>query len=415
MTARSQNTFYPATPHPLLVGLVQWSAPLAAQWRYKFEVVADSESLERLRSLRDQRLLLLPNHTCFDDPPVMFTLSGRVGLRFQYLAALELFQSKLGIWLQRLGTYSIRRGFGDRTSVAYTLDLLCDPDCKLVIFAEGGCSFQNDTVLSFRSGAIQMAFQALNRFHKRSEPLPNLYLLPVGIKYRYSQDMSAVIESSLQELEKTLHLHPNGSSYQRLTQIATQRLEFWEQEFDVKPEPDWRWTDRMAHLKATILAIAEQQLDLETVLNDTDRDRAYRLESVLNAIASDESSTANTANLTKLGRGVKQVLHYAAIHNGYVAEFPTQERFLDTLTCLERDVFNIDQPPPKGHRQAHVKVAEPINLKTWFPNYLRDRSGTVDLVNQLVHSQSQDQVNQLSSAITHPNSTLHSPLTTSGI
>ncbi|NJN24473.1 MAG: hypothetical protein HC810_08915 [Acaryochloridaceae cyanobacterium RL_2_7] len=57
-----------------------------------------------------------------------------------------------------LGVYSVRRGQSDRPSMKETLSLLCQRDAHLVIFAEGGCSFQNDTVMPFRPGAIQLAF-----------------------------------------------------------------------------------------------------------------------------------------------------------------------------------------------------------------------------------------------------------------
>ena len=74
------------------------------------------------------------------------------------------------------------------------------------------------------------------------------------------------------------------------------------------------------------------------------------------------------------------MLNFDAIYDGYVAANPTQERFLDTLTRLEREVFDIDKPPPKGYRQARVKVGELVNLKDFFADYQRDRAGTVNAV-----------------------------------
>ncbi len=73
-------------------------------------------------------------------------------------------------------------------------------------------------------------------------------------------------------------------------------------------------------------------------------------------------------------------MNFDAIYDGYVAQNPTQERFLDTLTRLEREVFDIDKPPPKGHRQARVKIGEPLNLKDVFADYQRDRAYTVNAV-----------------------------------
>ncbi len=73
-------------------------------------------------------------------------------------------------------------------------------------------------------------------------------------------------------------------------------------------------------------------------------------------------------------------MNFDAIYDGYVAQNPTQERFLDTLTRLEREVFDIDKPPPKGHRQATVKIGEPFNLKDVFADAKRDRGYTVNAV-----------------------------------
>lgn len=399
MNSTQQSTFYPPKLNSLLIGLGQWWAPVIAQWQYRFQMVTDAQSLERLRSQREQRLILLPNHSCFDDPPVIFTLSGQVGMRFQYMAALELFQGPLGIWLQRLGVYSIRRGFADRTSIAYTLDLIAQPASKLVIFAEGGCSFQNDTVMPFRPGAIQMAFQVLSRFHKRGERIPDLWVAPVGIKYHYKGNLAAVFEQSLRALAETLQIQTSGNPYERLCQIAQHRLSFWETTFGVQPAADQSWDDRIEKLKSWIVLQAEQYLQLDTNYNDPDRDRAYR---VLNALSNPQMQAqqpiaqgAITPQL--LDRAIRQVLNYITISASYISENPSQERFLDVLTRLERDVFQIDQPRPKGDRVAYVRVGELVNLKDWFDQYRCDRNAVIEQLSQSLRSQVQEQIDLIRS------------------
>jgi len=153
--------FYPPRVNRFLVSLAQFIAPCGASWFYQFELVVSPECLEKIRSLKNQRLLLLPNHPTFQDPIVMFLLSAKLGQTFYYLAAYELLSEPVGGILQRLGVYSIRRGLVDRSSIAQTLELLTQPGCRLVVFPEGGCSFQNDTVMPFRVGAVQIAFQAM--------------------------------------------------------------------------------------------------------------------------------------------------------------------------------------------------------------------------------------------------------------
>jgi 1-acyl-sn-glycerol-3-phosphate acyltransferase len=57
-----------------------------------------------------------------------------------------------------------------------------------VFFPEGGCSFQNDTVMPFRVGALQMAFHSLQQAIKQGEVPPDLYVAPVAIKYHYTSE-----------------------------------------------------------------------------------------------------------------------------------------------------------------------------------------------------------------------------------
>lgn len=386
MQKRQSPDFYPPQLNPLLVTLAQRLVPLAAHWYYDFDLVVSQEDLDRLRSHLQQRMLLLPNHPTFDDPIVIFALSARLGIPFYYLSARETLQGKRGVWLQRLGVYSIRRGVVDRPSVAQTLELLTQPSCKLVIFAEGGCSFQNDTVMPFRVGAIQMAFQAMNKVLQQEKTLPDLYAVPIALKYRYSGNMTGAIEQTLKQLEQALEVKPTGDLYQRLRTVAFEVLLKCEREYGLVNPEITDWNQRVANLKAHVLQQCEQQLGLTSASGELDRERTYRVQQALEEpIASDRLWTWEF-----MSKAAWRVLNFDAIYDGYVAAKLTPERFLDTLIRLERDVFNIDRPRPKGHRQALLRVAEPLNLKDWFGDYQQNRTNTVKTVTQKIHQQVQE-------------------------
>ncbi len=325
----------------------------------------------------------------------MFVLSAKLGQTFYYLAAYELLSSSLGGIVQKLGVYSIRRGLVDRKSIAQTLELLTQPGCPLVIFPEGGCSFQNDTVIPFRVGAVQIAFQSMSKIVKLGEPVPDLYVLPVSIKYRYTQDMNQVINQTLNRLEQALNLKVvSGSSpYQRLRAIALAVLVKVEQDYELHtPEMNQQpWEQRISVLKTYILENCEQHLGIASNANELARERTYRIEYALKTKAdefeseeampkSDMLQGARASNFKLIEKSVKRLLNFDAIYDGYVAENPTPERFLDTLTRLEREVFDIDKPPPKGYRQVRIKVGEPVNFKDFFADYQRDRTYTVNTV-----------------------------------
>ena len=407
-------SFYPPRLNPFLVRPVQFVAPCLARWLYQLELAVSPHDVEKIRSLTDHRLIFLPNHLTFHDPIVMFLLSARLGQPFYYLAAHELLSSSLGGFLQRIGVYSIRRGLVDRPSIAQTLALLKMPKCRLVVFPEGGCSFQNDTVMPFRAGAVQIAFQAFQKIDKQGEAPPDLYALPVSIKYRYTQDMSGVINQTLTRLEQALNLPATSSPYERLRAIAEQVLVKVEQDYGLHtPElAQIPWEQRISRLRNHVLEKCEQQLGIASHPQEMVRERAYKIEYALKTKAdelefadsqdlehkppSNEQQPSNEhANYAVIEKSVKRLLNFDAIYDGYVASNPTPERFLDTLIRLEREVFWIDQPPPKGFRQARVKIGEPVNLKDFLTDYQQERAPIVKAVMLKIQQAVQENLDEL--------------------
>jgi hypothetical protein len=243
--------------------------------------------------------------------------------------------------------------------------------------------------MPFRAGAVQLAFQAMNRSVKQGQPIPDLYVVPVSIKYRYTQDMTAVIERTLSRLEHTLHITPPRDRYERLRTIGERILTQIEREYGIEnhiTEPT-SWDQRITRLKTHVLTSCEHQLGLTAAPGDLDRERVYKIQYALQekAEALDTSST-NTAVLQELEAmrwSMIRILNFDALHDGYVAAAPTPERFLDTLIRLEREIFKIDQPPPKGHRRVALRTGEPVNLKDYFAAYQQNRAVTIaTLVNQ---------------------------------
>ena len=387
-----KTLFYPPRLNPLLVRFLHLFIPYLLRWVYQLELVVDSDSLEKIKSLNSDNLLVTPNHPTFQDPIVIFGLSAKLGKQFYYLAAYELFQGLLAWFLQRIGVYSLRRGLADRPSMKETLAILSDSQRSLVVFPEGGCSFQNDTVMPFRMGCLQMAFQALNQTAKQQKPLPDLYVVPVSIKYKYTQNMDSAIALTLKELEEALNLIPqtNSTPYQRLRLIAEQVMGKIEQDYGLQTSETetnpLSGTERIERLRNKILENCEQQLGIKTNPNEMVRERTYKLENSLktqveqweSSLVDSESNSLTTESANRLqliDKSVKRLLNFDAIYDGYVGENPTPERFFDTLIRLEREVFAIDQPPPKGFRQALVKIGTPVNLKDFFADYQQARNG----------------------------------------
>lgn len=398
--------FYPPRLNPLLVRLMQRVAPILARWLYWVELDVRDVDLQQLKERQSDRYLLLPNHPTFQDPILLFLLSAKLKQFFYYLAAYETFDDPtamflisarcallrvlagfegiergLRVALQQLGLYSIRRGQIDRDSLKQTWKLLARSDCHLVIFPEGGCSHQNDTVRPFRNGAIHMAFQEMDRLRKHSGTLPHLYIFPVSLKYRYLQDMTGTIRLTLKRLERRLGLTSGEliDEYERLRAIAQAVLANLEREYGLEGEGSDRdnWNERIEALRRYIIEECERQLGISSDSQERLRERVYRMQYLLRDKA-DELESDSTWKFDLLEKSMSRLLNFEAIYDGYVADNPTSERFLDTLVRLEREVFAIDQPPPKGYRRAYLRLGEPIDLKDYYDSYRQDRADTVE-------------------------------------
>ncbi|MEP0892306.1 MULTISPECIES: 1-acyl-sn-glycerol-3-phosphate acyltransferase [unclassified Leptolyngbya] len=387
--------FYPPRLNPALVTLLQIIAPLLGRWRYRIKLQLTEGSRERFRAVANYPLLLLPNHPTHVDWMAMFLLSGQVHDQFHFLAAIERFRGGEGWWLQRIGAYSVRRGLGDRSSVAQTLELLSQPHCRLVIFPEGGYSFQNDTVMPFRAGAVQIALQSMARQVRQGNPVPDLMVLPVSLKYRYTSNMTSVIDRTLQRLERTFDITPNTSDfYQRLIQVADYCMMGLEQEYGLVIERGLPWNERIQLIKDHVLQCCEQVLDINPVPNEPLRERVYRVQRTLDAQTA-SFMLDDTWTYEAIQTATARLLNFDAIYYGYVATDPTPERFLDTLIRLERSIFGIDQPPSKGDRIVEAHIGDPINLKNWFEEYRRDRSATTDHLTEKLRQEVQNGLDRM--------------------
>ncbi len=367
--------FFPPQQKPLLIRLVQSVSSLVLQRLYRCGVVVSEDDVAKLRAIAGARVVYVCNHPTMEDGMVLFSLAARVGQMWHYIVAKESFQGLQGRFLQWMGCYSIRRGLGDRSSIAQTLSLLKAPQAQVVIFPEGGCSYQNDTVMPFRSGAIQMPLQVIAQLMKQ-DPDANLYVVPISLKYRYTEPMTAIIEDTLWGLEQTLGLTPvetgaAGDFYPRLLAIAAQVLVQLEAEYGLVSEPEQDWNQRIDRLRNHVITQCEQQLDLPS--NDAPiRERVYKIQALLEA---EEPKTV--AEGDALYWTTVRLLNFDAIYDGYVAADPTPERFLDTLMRLEREVYQVEHIQPKAHRQARFRVGEPINLREYVADFRRDKAGTV--------------------------------------
>jgi 1-acyl-sn-glycerol-3-phosphate acyltransferase len=368
--------FIPPQLNPLLTRLIQSIFYLVTYFGFKFRLIVDEKDLARGRAIADQRVIYLPNHSNLDDGMAMFQLSARIGQLFHYVVAVEAFRGSIGKLLQLVGCYSIRRGVGDRPSVIQTLNILQQPQSKLVIFPEGGCSYQNDTLIPFRTGAIELAFKALEKLAKQQAIVPDIYLVPVSLKYRYPNATEMQIDQALNRLEVALAIKSgksnNNDHYARLRAIAEKVLTSLEAEYHLVPVAESDWNQRLEGLRKQMLSyceaklaiVSENQVRESQRLGKANRERVYKVQSILRNLTDTDKNP--DVDYQHLYLTTVRLLNFDAIYDGYVAEKPTVERYFATIDRLEREVFGIDQPKFKGRRTIIAKIGTPINLKHYW-------------------------------------------------
>ncbi|MGD1919394.1 MAG: lysophospholipid acyltransferase family protein [Pleurocapsa sp.] len=372
----SETKFLPPKRNALFTRLVQSIFYLVMYFAYQIKLEVSDRDIGILKEIDDKRVVYLPNHSNLDDGLVMFLFSARLGQLFHYIVAYEAFNGFIGRLMQLVGAYSIRRGVGDRSSIIQTLKILQQPQCKLVIFPEGGCSYQNDTVMPFRTGGIELAFKAISKLKNQTNTSSDLYFVPVSIKYFYHGKTNLQIDKALRELEAALSLQSTDKNfYQRLRQVSEKVLTDLETEYQIESKVKSDWNQRIAKLKQHLLNYCEDKLNIDSATQLPNRERVYKIQSILADLSQSEPESA--INLRHIKLTTVRLLNFDAIYDGYVADEPTSERFFATLDRLEREVFKIDRPKSRGLRKARIKVGMPINAEQYWQNSKCDAQKTI--------------------------------------
>ena len=390
--------FIAARPSPAVQGFFRATLPFVLPRLGVVGVDYDPAELDILHRLRGERVLLTPNHPTNTEPALLFHLSCAVRQPFLYLACREAFEPLGGLWgevIRRVGAFSVVRGTADRASFRATRELLAIPAAKVVIFPEGEVYSQNDSLLPFHSGVFQLAFWALEDLHKAGQTDASLFVVPVGIKYRFTRDMWTEIDASLARLERFTGVPDgrNNDRYQRLRAVGSAMLVSLEREYRLPPPKGEQsladLTLRLDAIKEAILLRVAAAAGVALPKGETLPERMRALIHVVETVTQDEPLSATTPYDTLLRRqqrdrarpllrDLRRLANWIAVHDGYVAADPTPERMADTLTRLERECFG--EAKLGGPRRCRVRLGEPLDLKDRWADYETDRRKTVQHV-----------------------------------
>ncbi len=353
----------------------------------------DDVELSHLKARLGERLLFTPNHPTNAEPAVMFDLAKRLEKPFYYLSNRESFDRGWGLFgflLQKCGVYSIIRGAPDRESFKMTRRVLTGAGNQLVIFPEGEVYSQNDSLLPFQAGVFQLAMMAQEDVDNGS-----IFVIPVAIRYRFTADMGKPIVEAMERLERALALPnpPPGGTYARVRRIGDSVLTAAEETYKLPPGSADDLNPRIFAVREKIIERVADALHVTPEsLGKTLPERMRSLMNRLNGATLEDMKVESEYQeklvreelnrVRPLLRDLRRLANWLAVHDGYVAEHPTQERIVDTLWRLESEVLG--KRKLRGPRECQVRIGEAIDLREYREKYAAERRETIQAVTSRV-------------------------------
>jgi hypothetical protein len=215
-----------------------------------------------------------------------------------------------------------------------------------------------------------------------------LWVLPVAVKYRYVGDARRQIQRSLSRLETALGILKDKKStqYERLAEAGNRLLSSAEAAYHLKQSADASMQVRIDEVREAIIGRVSDALGIAREPVETPLpDRMRRLYNEVYAVISGEESVESVydARLALEERNrvqpmlddLKRLANWVAVRETYVAQKPSVERYIDTLRRMEIEVHG--KVRIKAKKICLVRIGEPIDARSFGPDYAQDRKGTV--------------------------------------
>ena len=395
----NHDAFLPPKDHPFVLGLVRKSLPALMRWHAGgIEVEISEGDLSRLKALRGQRVLLMPNHPTHFDPLVIFEISGRLNEAFRYVACREAFDFEGGVrgWLfQRCGVYSLIRGTADRDSFAMTQSTLVEGKHWLTIFIEGEVTLENDLLIPFEPGVLSLAMRAQETLDKSGDPSQKdaaIFAVPVALRTQYKPGIENAIGNAIVKLEENVGV-PIGRGFtnwpdarERIIKTGLSVLKSLEHSYRLVPSENEPLEKRIATVKDQILARMEAYLDLHPAAEQTFLDRIRAVHLKIDRIIYMYGEVPGTASayehrlLEKRRKAfvdfyadTDRLLNVLTLRGGYL-DHATPERFAEVVIRLQEEILGkrkLTYP-----RVVRATVGQVTNLRDHLEDFHKDKRKT---------------------------------------
>ncbi|MBE9211720.1 1-acyl-sn-glycerol-3-phosphate acyltransferase [Plectonema cf. radiosum LEGE 06105] len=321
--------------------------------------------------------------------------------------------SYVGWFFSRMGGTPIYRGKADWTGLKSARNLFANGHFPMAAAPEGATNGLSEIISPLEPGIAQLGFWCAEDLHKarRSE---QVFILPVGIKYSYTNPPWESIDKLLSELEAAsgLSVNQNGFDaalpqeilYPRLIGLAVHLLsimeDFYKRFYHHSPELNILEPEtsdgneaiklRLKALLDSALKVSEDYFYLQPKGNFNDRCRRveqagwnyiFREElkdvkalSIIEKRLADR--VAEEANLRMWH--MRLVENFVAVTGKYVREKPTAERFAETTLLIWDMVARIKgsnpfKRPKLGKQKVRITIGEPLSISDRFEDYQASR------------------------------------------
>ncbi|HLO51706.1 MAG TPA: 1-acyl-sn-glycerol-3-phosphate acyltransferase [Kamptonema sp.] len=455
------NTTHHAIAHlefipPDFNPLVLWGCQQLLPWWLKFRTPISQIEVENLETLahlcsefqqRKVRFLLAFRHPNTDDPFCLahlfwkllpqvarkerLTLKYPIHSHFIYDRGIPLWAGSSVGWLySKLGGTPIIRGKIDRIGLRSARELFANSTFPISAAPEGATNGHNEIVSPLEPGIAQMGFWCVEDLYKAGRT-EQVFIVPIGIQYRYVQPPWEPLEHLLTQLEvdcgiiKTSQLNVENSAnspnstfnsqhklYERLMNLGGHLLAMMEEFYGrfyhqtlpqntpaltSFPIPE-ATTDsanevlmqRLHQLLNISLEVAEQYFNLKP--KGTLIDRCRRLEQAgWEYIYREDIKDIATLSPLEMGLAeriaeeaklrmwhMRLVESFVAVTGKYVQEKPTAERFAETTLLLWDVVTRIKggspfSRPQLGKQRVKMTVGQPISVSERWDGYQASR------------------------------------------
>lgn len=443
--------FIPPELNPVVLRVTQLLLPAWLRSRTAITHI-QADNVEALIELYRQfqaskiRFLMAFRHPSADDPLCMAYLLSHIvprvarqqGIPLQYpIHSHFIYDRGIPLWAgaqvgwlySRLGGIPIHRGKVDRLGLRSSRNLFANSNLPMTAAPEGATNGHNEIVSPLEPGIAQLGFWCVEDLLKagRSE---QVFIVPIGIQYRYVEPPWKALERLLSELEADSGLHsargeassPDETSlYRRLYRLGEHLLSLMEEFYsrfyhqmpttstkentsELKlPSSDKEFATRLQALLDAALQVAEQYFGILPKGRLSDRcrrveqagwDYIYREDiKDIEALSPLERGLgdriAEEANLRMWH--MRLVESFVEVTGGYVLEKPTVERFAET-TLLMWDMItrikggNPFHRPHLGKQSVQMTVGEPISVSNRWETYQRDRRSAKQAIIDLTHN-----------------------------